>query len=141
MQARDIATRPVEVSLTDDDENLNVLIVEDEALIMLDLSLCVESHGMRVAGEALSLDEGFRLADVSSPDVALLDINVGADQVWPLARHLAANGVAFVFVSANLHHPELCDEFAASPRLEKPASDEQIAAALKLAVAQRPSKD
>ena len=141
MQVRDIATKPVEKTRKNDDDSLNVLIVEDEALIMLDLSLCVEGHGMRVAGEALSLEEGFRLADISNPDVALLDINVGADQVWPLARHLANNGVAFVFVSANLHHSELCEEFAASPRLEKPASDEQIAAALKLAVAQCPSKD
>lgn len=105
---------------------------------MLDLSLSLERQGMGIAGEALTLEEGYRLADASCPDVAVLDINVGAEPVWPLARHLASKGITCVFVSANLHHEELCGEFATSPRLAKPATDDQLAAAIRLAAAQRP---
>ena len=134
---KNAGTKPGSIALN---EALNILIVEDESLIMLDLSLSLESEGFHVKGEALTLAEGFRLAQVCEPDVAVLDIDVGSEKIWPLARFLQEIGVTFVFVSANLHHPELCEEFASSPRLEKPASETELTAAVRLAAAQRHAK-
>ena len=130
MENASIFTEVASQDVRTQNDDLNVLIVEDEAMILLDLSMSLESLGFHVAGEAMSIDEGFRLAKANKPDVAVLDINVGADPVWPLARQLASNGVAIVFVSANLNHPELMTEFASSPRLSKPATDRRVVEAI-----------
>ena len=128
MQARDMAT-------VCRNKIKSVLVVEDEALILFDISSALEDAGYDIAGEAVSLAAGWRAADQNEPEVAVLDINVGSETVWPLARHLVAKGAALVFVSANLHHDELKTEFACWPRLEKPVRCSQLVTAIEKATA------
>ncbi|ANU07053.1 response regulator [Paraurantiacibacter namhicola] len=117
-------------------QSRKVLVVEDEALILMDLSMALEVAGYRVTGEALSLGDARRLLKSEKPEVAVLDINVGNETVWPLARELAGQGIALVFVSANLHHEQLRDEFAGWPRLEKPVECAKLVTAIEAATTQ-----
>lgn len=103
-----------------------ILVVEDEALIAWDISDMLEAEGLEVVGPATSLSEGLKTAASHQIDAALLDINLGAETVWPLAEWLDASGVPFVFITADLHHPELGTRFASKPRLGKPAHRDQI---------------
>ena len=102
------------------------LVVDDEALIAYDLSTTVESLGYDVLGPALSLDEAMSLVDEQTPDVALLDINIAGDLVWPLARRLVTTDCRIVFISAKNCHAELASEFAGSSFIDKPASQTEI---------------
>ncbi|MEB3415935.1 hypothetical protein VCJ71_07640 [Alteriqipengyuania sp. WL0013] len=114
-------------------ENQKILVLDDEALIAFDLAATVANLGYAVAGPAISLDEGFRIFEAENPDLALLDIDVDGSPVWPLARKLAAKGCRLVFVSADVSHSQLCDEFSRSPLIEKPASPAQIGEAISAA--------
>ncbi len=53
-----------------------VLIVEDEALIVSDLSRCLQTAGYEVVGNASNGIEAIELIEALSPDVVLLDIKL-----------------------------------------------------------------
>lgn len=107
-----------------------IMIVDDEALVLLDLVLTVESLGFDVFCDSTSIAEAMKYLGDDKPDAALLDIDVGGTPVWPLARALKLRGVPTVFVSANHAHQELKSEFAHCPAIDKPASTGDITQAL-----------
>ena len=108
------------------------LVVDDEALIAFDMASTLEDLGCEVLGPALTLKEGLELAATVVPEIALLDINVGGDMVWPLARVLQAEGCSLIFVSANGKHKEIQTEFREAQFVEKPASHSDIADAIEI---------
>ncbi|RJY09214.1 response regulator [Aurantiacibacter aquimixticola] len=113
----------------------NVMIVDDEAMVLLDLVMTVEELGYEVHSECCCLKNALDAADGAPPDVALLDIDVAGEPVWPLARKLAEKGRPMVFISANLSHAELREEFAECLALDKPVSRAEIAEAIEQALA------
>ena len=96
------------------------LVVDDEIFIAMDVADIVERSGASVIGPALSLSGAYALLAQANPDFALLDINVGQEKVWPLARELKNRGCRIVFISANLNHDELSSEFQDAYLLDKP---------------------
>ena len=53
-----------------------ILVVEDEALIALDLACSIEAMGYRVLGPAADGEEAQRLAAKGNPDLVLMDIRI-----------------------------------------------------------------
>ncbi|MEK0084517.1 response regulator [Benzoatithermus flavus] len=82
-----------------------VLIVEDEALIALDMEATLRQQGYEIVGLATSVREAIRLLDEMRPDAAVLDINLGQEKVFVLADALAERDVPFVFVTG--YEPEI----------------------------------
>ncbi len=75
-----------------------ILVVEDEALIAMELCNELESRGWEVVGPAATADEAMRLVGGSRlPDVAVLDVNLGGKPVYPFAEWLQTRGVPFLF--------------------------------------------
>ncbi len=84
----------------------SVLVVEDEALIALDIRYELEDRGWRVIGPAGTVDKARQAidaarADDTMPAVALLDIDLGNGTSFALAESLLAEGVAVVFLSGD----------------------------------------
>lgn len=77
-----------------------VLIVEDEFLIAMDLALMVKDCGWRVIGPASTVRQALRLIEEELPAVVLLDVNLGAETVTPVAEALNARDVPFAVASA-----------------------------------------
>lgn len=111
-----------------------VLIVDDEALIAYDIAETVQSCGFQVLGPATSLTEASALIERQKPQVALLDIDVAGDLVWPLARRLVTLGCKPVFISANQTHSELHNEFCGCATVDKPASHDEIQDVLEITI-------
>ncbi len=107
-----------------------VLVVDDEALIALDLSATVEQSGRKVLGPAFSLDQARSLIARQTPELAILDINVGNEVVWPLARELSGRGCAVIFISGDGRQRMEVPEFAGVPCLEKPTTPRDVIEAL-----------
>lgn len=76
-----------------------VLLVEDETLIMMLLEDVLEELGCSVAGSAATLRQAQELAGTAEADVAILDVNLGGDPVFPVAESLAARNIPIVFAS------------------------------------------
>nr|WP_282098713.1 response regulator [Qipengyuania intermedia] len=113
------------------------MIVDDEALIAFDFEMTLVDAGYDVLGPATSLDEALDMVSDETPRAAVLDIDLNARPVWPLARKLRESGTHIVFVSANLRHEELTTEFKNEPRLDKPVSERDLLKALSQGLAEQ----
>jgi PAS domain S-box-containing protein len=79
-------------------KGLRVLIVEDAALLAMELDAALSDAGAEVVGPAYALEEALKL--VEQPlDAAVLDANLNGHQVTPAAERLRARGVPFVFAT------------------------------------------
>ena len=112
-----------------------VLVVEDEFLIAMDLELLLQWHGWRVLGPAATVVQALRLLERETPDVALLDVNLGGELVTPVAEQLRARGVPFVVVSAYSCPGLMAVALAGVPAVGKPSNERCLLAALEQAVA------
>ena len=112
-----------------------VLVVEDEALIAMDLEARLERRGWRVLGPAATVARALRLLDGGGemPVVALLDANLRGETVTPVAERLRALGVPFVVASAydGARLAEL--GLGGAPSVGKPAREAALFAALERA--------
>jgi two-component SAPR family response regulator len=110
---------------------LKVLVVEDESLVALDIETMLEEMGCKVVASVPRLLKALDLASRLDFDLAVLDINLAGEVVYPLAFRLAERGIPFLFstgYSTSSLPPELRDR----PILRKPV----MLAGLKRAVAQ-----
>ena len=81
----------------------SVVVVEDEALVALDLEETLKSAGLHVMGPAASVAEAMALLEAGTPDAAILDLNLRGELVTPVARKLREIGVPFVLATAYNH--------------------------------------
>jgi len=78
-----------------------ILIVEDDAIIAMDLQFIAEDAGWQVIGPAGTLDKGMDLAEREDIDFALLDMNLRNTTSFPIAQALARKNVPAVFLSGS----------------------------------------
>jgi DNA-binding response OmpR family regulator len=104
-----------------------VLVVEDEFLIALELSGIVERAGYSVVGPAESVDATRKVLAKQKVDLALLDINLGGELVFPIAEYLEAIGLPYIFVTGN-SPSSLPAEYRHRPLVQKPYNSELLLA-------------
>lgn len=79
----------------------SVMIIEDEAIIAMDIEAIVADMGHRVTGIARTRDEAVRLAKQETPDLILADIQLadnssGIDAVNDILQETGARPVIFI---------------------------------------------
>jgi CheY-like chemotaxis protein len=74
----------------------NILIVEDQAIIALDLESAVEEANGQVIGPASTVREALKLLHANEVDAAILDANLPDGDVTPVAEALIDRQVPFV---------------------------------------------
>jgi two-component SAPR family response regulator len=96
------------------------MIVEDEALLALELEFEVEAAGHSVVGTAASRKAAFDIIDRSKPDFAFVDVHLSdGPSGIDIGRRLAERQIPFVFVTGNIRRiPE--DFVGAIGAIEKP---------------------
>lgn len=78
---------------------VRVLVLEDDALIAMMQTASLEDAGCTVLGPARRVDQALLLMEGERIDLALLDVNLGGEKVYPVADVLAERGVPFVFLT------------------------------------------
>ena len=109
-------------------EPLRVLIVEDEALLLMQLEMAVEDEGHDVVGTAMTSGEAIALAGMVEPDVAFVDLQL---LDGPTGVDVAGTEkTMFVFITANATRlPE--DYEGAAGVVSKPFSQAGIVATIR----------
>lgn len=95
-----------------------IFIAEDNAIILLSLEMLLEQNGFTLAGSATSVEEAVHLAETVEADVAILDVNLHSELIFPAADVLFARGIPFVFITG--HTANLPPRFASVPTIYKP---------------------
>ena len=106
---------------------LRLLVVEDEALVAMQLEDMLDELGCVVVDVAGTVSRGVALAGdrAVALDGAILDVNLGGEKVYPVAERLAERGVPFVFCTG-YGLSGISGEFAHVPTLAKPYSQRQL---------------
>ncbi len=102
-----------------------ILIVEDEPLIAMMLEDFILSLGYEVAGPCESVSEALAAVASKDFDLAILDVNLKGESVWPVASALRERGIPFVLASGGHVEPPPA-EFAETPMIEKPYTIDRV---------------
>src|SRR5215471_7135364 len=117
----------------------SVSVVEDEALIAMDLQSLLEEAGYRVLGPANSTTSALALLDRDDPDVALLDVNLGRSDVFGVANVLAERKTQVIFLTGHSAQ-KLPPDHRHRPLLSKPYLPHVVLQAVANALAQPSTK-
>ena len=93
----------------------------------MDVQLALEEAGADVIGPIGSLSEGLELLDREEVfDVAILDIDLHGEDVFPLAERLEGRGVPFLFHTGHGDREALTRRFQAATVCTKPMLTERL---------------
>jgi CheY-like chemotaxis protein len=103
---------------------LRCLLVDDNAAFLEAASLLLEREGVTVVGVASSIAEALQQARALRPGVILVDIGLGEESGFDLARLLAEDGqggagVILISTGAEADYSELINESPAAGFLAK----------------------
>lgn len=122
--------------------NVQVLVVEDDYIVAFDMQSLLEERGARVLGPATSVHEARALLHQQTPDVAILDVNLNGEWVFPIAEILLARAVPFVFATAYADDEHLFPpQMRTVPRLAKPVTPCALVTQLEQLLAMRAFSD
>jgi CheY-like chemotaxis protein len=121
----------VRASLSDPNlQGLQVLVVEDEALVAMMLEDLLRELGCVLVSAASSVGQALsQLAVIPALDAAILDVHLGNEVVFPVADLLVRRKVPFVF-STGYGPTDLAQRYPASRYLAKPFDVEALARVL-----------
>ena len=108
-----------------------ILVVEEGLLfaeVVCDLLL---DQGMIPVGPAPRVDSALCLVAATPIDAAILDIQLGHEMSFDVARAPRGRGIPFLFLTGSMHRIVPAD-FRAVPLLQKPCEAVEIVAALHL---------
>ncbi len=105
---------------------LNVMIVEDEALIAFSLEDVFADEGYDIAGPFDSCAGALLALESSLPDVAVVDATLKDGPCLELARELRRRGVPFLIYSGRDAADECPPELRGVKWIEKPGSLESV---------------
>jgi len=111
----------------------NILIVEDEPLISMMLEDFLLSLGHQVSAICETVGEALAAVDTMTFDVAILDVNLKGEIVWPVAARLRELGIPFVLASGG-HVDPPPPEFAHVPMIDKPYTIDRVTPAIEAAL-------
>ena len=111
-------------------DGLRILLVEDEFLVSLALEDDLRTLGADIAGPFNDLISALSAAQTERFDLAVLDVNLGGQMVFPLADDLLQRGVPFLFLSG-YSAADMPARFAQVPRIAKPADMARLVAAIR----------
>lgn len=86
--------------MTPDLQRLRVLVAEDEFYVANDIALWLERAGATIIGPTSTVRETLKsLSRVDDIQVAVLDINLNGELIYPVADELARRSVPLIFFS------------------------------------------
>jgi DNA-binding response OmpR family regulator len=112
----------------------SILIVEDEPLIAMMLEDFLESLGHSVAGTCDTVECALDKVEQGGFDLAILDVNLKGENVWPVASRLREQKVPFVIATGGHVDPPPA-EFNDAPVIEKPYTVDRVTPAIDAALA------
>lgn len=115
-----------------------VLVVEDEAIVALDIKAEIESLGHQVCGLADNADRALSIAGAMRPDVALVDIHLKGDAdgiaLAKMLRHEQGVPVIYLTAYSDDETVQRAAQTSAYGYLTKPFQAKELKAAIAIAI-------
>ncbi len=105
-----------------------ILLVEDEAIIALDLKAIIRKANGEVIAYAANLAKALKLVNTPGLSLAILDFRLRLENSLPVASKLHSAGVPFLFYTGNA--PSIPEIFPGAPVLPKPVDPARLISTL-----------
>jgi DNA-binding LytR/AlgR family response regulator len=119
-------------------DKVRIMIVEDESIVALDLSMRLQKEGYEVIGIAASSDDAIALFTDQKPDLVLMDINIkGAkDGIETAAALKKIQEVPLIFLTAFSQNEYVNRAKAVNPSayLVKPFNNDSLHTSIQIAI-------
>jgi CheY-like chemotaxis protein len=97
---------------------LRIFVVEDEMMLAMLIEDWLETLDCETV-KAARLKKAVALADAERLDGALLDVNLGGEECYPVAEVLDKRGIPYIFMTG--YSADMLDEnYRDRPRVQKP---------------------
>lgn len=79
----------------------SILLIEDDPLLAMDVEMVLKAAGYRVIGPVATSADAIAVLHDESPDMTILDLNLGTEMVFPVFDCLARIGIPFIILSGH----------------------------------------
>jgi CheY-like chemotaxis protein len=110
-------------------KGLRVFVVEDEIAVLMMIEDMLTTLGCEVAASATHVGQALTAVEAGDFQVAVLDVNIAGEAVYPVAQALTERRVPIVF-STGYGASGIEAQWRVWPILQKPYQMRQLAAAL-----------
>ena len=115
-------------------KGLSVLLVEDQILIAFDAQAMLDEAGAGHVEVVPSATDALRVIVATPPNAAVLDVNLGSGNSFPIADELTARGISFIFATGYGGQLNIPPRYRDMPVVRKPYTAESLIAALMAAL-------
>jgi CheY-like chemotaxis protein len=112
------------------------LVAEDSAILLYGLELLLAQLDIEVVGSAATLSSLRELVDSQTADIAILDVNLNGEMVFPVADLLIARSVPIVFVTGYAPDKVFPHHLRGRPIVQKPCDPDEFRRAVTCAITQ-----
>jgi CheY-like chemotaxis protein len=102
------------------------LVAEDSAHVLFSLEALLEGSGIAIVGAAATVNGMLSLARTVAADVAILDVNLNGEMVFPAADLLIELGVPIVFTTGYAPENLFPAHLLGQPVLQKPYDPDEF---------------
>ncbi len=117
---------------------LKILIVEDESIVAMDLSMRLQHEGYEIIGVADNSDEAVELFKADTPDLVLMDINIKGSkdgiETAILLKKIIEVPLIFLTAFSQNEYIDRAKEVNPAAYLIKPFNAEGLMAAIQIAI-------
>ena len=106
-------------------DGLRILVAEDEVLALMTLEDILRDAGCDIVATISRVGPALEAACEVEVDIALLDVNLAGERVYPVAEVLAARCVPFLFMTA-YSREMLPTRYATRPLVTKPFTPSEL---------------
>lgn len=107
-----------------------VLLVEDQLVIAIDVEGMLSGLGAVHIDTAATAAEGLRILQATTPDVCVLDVNLGSGTSLSVADELLARRIPFIFATGYGDSITIPERMGGVPVIRKPYEPESLASGL-----------
>lgn len=102
-----------------------ILLAEDEMLVAMLLEDILIDQGHALIGPLAHLDRALQAAQHEAFDLAILDVNLNGQEIYPVAEVLMERGIPFAF-STGYGAQGLAERWQKHPTLQKPYHRDEL---------------
>lgn len=106
------------------------LLVEDEFLVALETEAILRDLGCRDVYSVAGVKAAIESIDESPPDFAIVDVNLGGEQSWPVMQALVLRDIPFAVATGYAMPDQLLHPYGSPPVLRKPITAPMLRSAV-----------
>jgi DNA-binding response OmpR family regulator len=103
-----------------------ILLVEDVALLALEIAQTLAAAGAKIVGPVGTVEEAVELAKSEEVSCAVLDVMLNGKEVYPAAQVLSERGAGLMFVTAVPDTRRIWTQWPRAKLVPKPYTDERL---------------